>query len=210
MGVTVNSLFGGAHVYYRSDVFLFSYRGDGVMHCGGEYNASTVVLFSLCQRTAHRILHLVELRTQSAVTFGRREGWILSALRNDLIPSMLKIQKSQSATPGTFPLYRRYRRFAAWFRWVLARWSDNLTVRQTTFWPDIKQRVSVGPSGHPGRIRKTVVLTVIVLLPFALDFNLASIFDTTENFFVEIDHSCPSVQHRYYQQAKWLQHTSPS
>lgn len=103
MGVKVNSLFGGAHVYYRSDVFLFSYRGDGVMHCGGEYNASTVVLFSLCQRTAHRILHLVELRTQSAVTFGRREGWILSALRNDLIPSMLKIQKSQECHTRHLP-----------------------------------------------------------------------------------------------------------
>jgi hypothetical protein len=54
MGVTVNSLFGGAHVYYPSDVLLFIYREDGVMYCGGEYNASTVVVsFSLCQRTAH-------------------------------------------------------------------------------------------------------------------------------------------------------------
>lgn len=57
MGVTVNSLFGGAHVYYRSDVLLFSSRGDGVMYCGGEYNASIVVSFSLCQRTATRSLH---------------------------------------------------------------------------------------------------------------------------------------------------------
>ena len=93
---------------------------------------------------------------------------------------------------------------------MLARWECQLDSGIDNFLARHQAKGFGGFKRSLGKDTETVVLTVFVLFPFALDFILASIFDATENFFVEIDHSCLSVQHRYYQQAKWLQHTSPS